>query len=115
VRAVITSPRPLSAAQLAMWAEELRSVPEVVFDASKGRVFTHLQASGWSAVEEYRCDENSDAAAAGPGRCWVWECSSDVDLRLRVWSTGADSVGVRYWAGPVVDMAHLVQITGAHR
>jgi hypothetical protein len=115
VRAVITSPRPLSAAELLKWADELRSAPEVPFDASKGRVFTHLQASGWSAVGENRCDEHGDAAAAGPGVCWVWECSSDVDLRFRVWCTGADIVGVRYWAGPVVDMAHLVQITGAHR
>ncbi|GAB1512512.1 hypothetical protein [Actinophytocola sp. KF-1] len=51
----------------------------------------------------------------GPGRRSAWACPSDPDFRLYVWGIGNEPVHVRYWADPVVDMAHLVEITGQCR
>jgi len=116
VRAVITSRRPLSADALAEWAAARQKAHTVPFDASYVRVFAHLRSSwGGGLVVDDRCDEHGAPAPDGPGKRSVWACPSDPDFRLYVWGIGNQPAHVRYWAGPVVDMAHLVQITGNYR
>ncbi len=112
VRAVITSRRSLSADALAEWATAQQEAHTVPFDAPYVRAFEHLRAGPWSAIVIDRCDEHGDPAPDGPGQRSVWACPSDPDFRLSVWGIGNQPARVRYWAGPVVDMAHLVQITG---
>lgn len=116
VRAVITSRRPLSADALAEWVAAQQEAHTVPFDAPYVRVITHLRGSwGGGAVVSDRCDERGDPAPDGPGQRSVWTSPSDPDFRVSVWGIGNQPAHVRYWAGPVVDMAHLVQITGDYR
>lgn len=115
VRAVITSSQPLSADALAAWVEARQKAHTVPFDASYVRVFEHLRGSWGGPLEEHRCDERGVPARDGPGRRSAWACPSDPDFRLYVWGIGNEPAHVRYWAGPVVDMAHLVEITGQCR
>jgi hypothetical protein len=115
VRAVITSRRPLSADALTKWVAARQKAHTVPFDASYVRVFAHLRSSwGGGLVVDDRCDEHGAPAPDGPGKRSVWACPSDPDFRLYVWGIGNEPAHVRYWAGPVVDMAHLVQITGQY-
>ncbi|MGI5506476.1 hypothetical protein [Lentzea sp. CA-135723] len=112
VRCVITSGPPMSADELAEWVAAQRESHAVPFDASYLRVTAHLHASWGGPIDDGRCDEHGHSAPNGPGRRSVWACPSDPDLRLYIWSVGDEPAHVTYWAGPVVDMAHLVQITG---
>jgi hypothetical protein len=113
VRAVITSSRPLSADALAEWVAARQKAHTVPFDAPYVRVFAHLRSSwGGGLVVDDRCDEHGAPAPEGRGKRSVWACPNGPDFRLYVWGIGNEPAHVRYWAGPVVDMAHLVQITG---
>ncbi len=112
VRAVITSARSLSASALAEWVAAWQERHTVPFDASYIRVFEHLRSGPWTAVDTHRCDEFGNRQSSGAGRTSVWACPSDPDFRLYVWGIGNEPAHVRYWAGPVVDMAHLIQVTG---
>lgn len=112
VRAVITSRRPLSADALTDWVAARQKAHTVPFDAPYVRVFEHLRVSWGGPLNGDRCDERGAPAPDGPGKRSVWACPSDPDFRLYVWGIGNEPAHVRYWAGPVVDMAHLVQITG---
>lgn len=112
VRAVITSPRPLSPDELAEWAAAQQESHTVPFDASYVRATQHLRMCWGGVLDSHRCDEHGHPAPDGPGRRSVWACPSDPDFRLSVWAIGDEPAHVTYWAGPVVDMAHLVQITG---
>lgn len=115
VRAVITSARSLSASALAEWVAIRQKAHAAPFDAPYVRVFEHLRSGPWSAIEIGRCDEFGVPMPEGRGNTSVWACPSDPDFRLYVWGIGNEPVHVRYWAGPVVDMAHLVRITGQCR
>lgn len=116
VRAVITSRRSLSADALTEWVAARLEAHTVPFDAPYVRVFAHLRSSwGGGLVVDDRCDERGLPALDGPGKRSVWACPSDPDFRLYVWGIGTEPAHVRYWAGPVVDMAHLIQITGSCR
>ncbi|TCO49657.1 hypothetical protein [Actinocrispum wychmicini] len=115
MRAVITSARSLSTSALPDWVAERMKAHTVPFDAPYVRVFAHLQAGPWSAIDIDRCDEYGVRTPNGTGNTSVWVSPSDPDFRLYVWGIGNEPAHVRYWAGPVVDMAHLVQITGQYR
>lgn len=115
VRAAITSQRSLSAGELAEWAAVQQESHAAPFDATYIRVAEHLRLSWGGTLESHRCDEHGHPAPDGPGRRSVWACPSDPDFRLCVWAIGDEPPHVAYWAGPVVDMAHLVQITGDYR
>lgn len=115
VRAVITSARSLSASALAEWVTARQEAHTVPFDASYVRVFAHLQAGPWSVTDIDHCDEYGIRHPKGTGNTSVWVSPTDPDSRLYVWGIGNEPAHVRYWAGPVVDMAHLVQITGQYR
>lgn len=112
IRAVITSRRPLSADALADWVAARQTDHAAPFDASYIRAVEHLRLSWGGPRDSDRCDEHGNPVRDGPGRRSVWACPSDPDFRLYVWGIGDEPAHVRYWAGPVVDMAHLVQITG---
>ncbi|MCO1575561.1 hypothetical protein M8C13_07290 [Crossiella sp. SN42] len=115
VRVVITSPRSLSTSALADWVAVQQKAHAVPFDAPYVRVFEHLRAGPWTAIDTDRCDEFGDRKPDGAGNTSVWACPSDPDFRLYIWGIGNEPAHVRYWAGPVVDMAHLVRITGQCR
>ena len=115
VRAVITSRQPLSGGEFAKWAAAQQESHGTPFDASHGRVTEHLCLSWGGTLDSHRCDENGHPAPDGRGRRSVWACPSDPDFRLYVWGVGDEPPHVAYWAGPVVDMRHLVQITGDYR
>ncbi len=115
VRAVITSARSLSASALAEWVAARQEAHTVPFDASYVRVFAHLRSGPWSAIDIDRCDKFGVRTSDGTGNTSVWACPNDPDFRVYVWGIGNGPAHVRYWAGPVVDMAHLVQITGQYR
>lgn len=115
VRAVITSARSLSATALADWVAARQEAHAVPFDAPYVRVFEHLRSGPWSAIDTDRCNEFGVRTPNSAGNTSVWACPSDPDFRLYVWGIGNEPAHVRYWAGPVVDMAHLVQITGQCR
>lgn len=112
IRAVITSRRPLSAGELAKWAAAQQESHAVPFDAPYIRAAQHVRLSWGGTLDSHRCDEHGHPAPDGPGRRSVWACPSDPDFQLCVWGIGDEPAHVTYWAGPVVDMAHLVQITG---
>ena len=115
VRAVITSRQQLSAGALADWVADRQKAHTMPFDASYVRVFEHLRSSWGGPIDSQRCDEQGIPKPDGPGKRSVWACPSDPDFRLYVWAIGNEPAHVRYWAGPVVDMAHLVRITGLCR
>ncbi|MEV6236764.1 hypothetical protein [Lentzea sp. NPDC051838] len=112
VRAVITSRHPLSADELARWAASQQGSHAVPFDAAYLRATQHVFFRWGGALDSHRCDEHGHPAPDGHGHRSVWACPSDPDFRLCVWGIGDEPAHVTYWAGPVVDMAHLVQITG---
>lgn len=112
VRVLITSHRPLTPDELTDWAAAQQESHAVPFDAPYGRAVQHVGLCWGGALESHRCDEHGHPAPDGPGRRSVWACPSDPDFRLCVWGIGDAPAHVTYWAGPVVDMAHLVQITG---
>lgn len=112
IRAVITSDRPLSTQALADWVAARQETHTTPFDASYVRVVEHLRLSWGGPLDSDRCDEHGNPNPDGPGKSSTWACPGDPDFRLHVWAVGHEPAHVRYWAGPVVDMAHLVQITG---
>jgi hypothetical protein len=112
MRAVITSASSLSASALAGWVAARQAAHTVPFDAPYVRVFEHLRSGPWSAMDIGRCDEFGVPTPNGTGNTSVWACPRDTDFRLYVWGINNEPAHVRYWAGPVVDMAHLVEITG---
>jgi hypothetical protein len=112
IRAVITSDRPLSTHALADWVAARQKTHTTPFDASYVRVVEHLRISWGGPLDSDRCDEHGNPNLDGPREHSTWACPSDPDFRLYVWAIGNEPAHVRYWAGPVVDMAHLVQITG---
>jgi hypothetical protein len=115
VRAVITSARSLSASALAEWVAARQDKHTVPFDAPYVRVFEHLRSGPWSAIDTDRCDEFGNRHPDGTGNTSVWANPSEPDFRLYVWGIGNEPAHIRYWAGPVIDMAHLIQITGQFR
>lgn len=112
VRALITSRRPLAPDELADWAAAQQESHAVPFDAPYVRAVQHVSLCWGGTLDSHRCDEHGHPAPDGPGHRSVWACPSDLDFRLCVWGIGDEPAHVTYWAGPVVDMAHLVQITG---
>ncbi|MEV6242708.1 hypothetical protein [Lentzea sp. NPDC051838] len=112
IRAVVTSSRPLSAGDLAKWVGAQQESHIMPFDAPYGRAAQHLCLSWGGMVDDHRCDDHGRPAPDGRGRRSVWARPTDPDFRLCVWGIGDEPAHVTYWAGPVVDMAHLVQITG---
>ncbi|WP_156093628.1 hypothetical protein [Lentzea aerocolonigenes] len=115
VHAVITSSRSLSASALAEWAAACQQAHITPFDAPYSRVFEHLRAGPWFEIDVDRCDEYGVRTPGGLGNTSEWASPSDPDFRLYAWGIGDEPAHVRYWAGPVVDMAHLVQVTGEYR
>lgn len=99
-------------AELAKWAAAQQESHTVPFDATYLRATQHVFFRWGGPLDSYRCDEHGHPAPDEPGHRSVWACPSDPDFRLCAWGTGDEPAHVTYWAGPVADMAHLVQITG---
>ena len=112
VRAVITSRRSLSADALAEWVAAQQEAHAAPFDAPYTRVFEHLRGSWGPPVEVGPCDDQGIRRADGTGTASVWASPDNPDHRLYAWGVRNEPAHVRYWAGPVVDMAHLIEITG---
>lgn len=112
MRAVITSRRSLSADALADWIAARQEAHTAPFDGPHVGVFEHLRASWGAPIDMVRCDGHGIRRPDGKGTTSVWACPSDPDFRLYAWGIGDEPAHVRYWAGPVIDMAHLVQIAG---
>jgi hypothetical protein len=115
VRAVITSRRSLSASELTRWVAARQDAHTVPFNATHARVIGHLRATWGAPLETSRCDSFGAEQEDGPGRKYSWASPINPDLRILVWGVGEEPVHVRYWGGPVVDMEHLVYITGQYR
>jgi hypothetical protein len=112
LRAVITSLGSLSADALADWVTARQEAHAELFDAPYVRASEHLRASWGAPIDTSPCDGHGHCQTTGKGTTSVWTCPSDPDFRICAWGIGDQPAHVRYWAGPVVDMAHLVQITG---
>lgn len=111
VRAVITSP-PHGAADQDEPATTRPATAAIPFDATFEQVAEHMRAAGWgSPAEVYRCDARGKRRANGSRTCAVWRRPSNPAAQLSVWGRQGEPAQVRYWAGPVVDLATLSRIT----
>ncbi|WP_216209763.1 hypothetical protein [Amycolatopsis aidingensis] len=84
----------------------------IAFDATFEQVAKHMRTVGWgSPAEVYRCDARGKHRANGSRTCAVWRRPSRPAAQLSIWGRQGEPAQVRYWAGPVVDMAALSRIT----
>jgi hypothetical protein len=109
VRALVTSP-PLSANGQPHGAARPKAGEP--FSATYVRVVDHLRATWGGPIETHSCDEHGIRRPDGTGTSAVWGRPSNPDFRVYVWGIGHQPAHVRYWAGPVADMEHLIRITG---
>jgi hypothetical protein len=114
MRSVITSPPP-SAAELSGWHTAAGRAGSIEFDASYAQAAGHVTAVWGQPVETYRCDERGVRRIDGTGVSAVWTRPRKPTYRVEIWGIGDEPAHVRYWVGPVVNMAHLTAITSNYR